>query len=62
MENKGAGFLGIVATINGYHHFRVKPYIGIDLLLTAQREPLNSFDNNAIKIVVPPLSEIKMAL
>ena len=62
MRNKDteSEYLSILVTINGYHHFRVKPHIGIDLLLTAQREPLDAFDGNPIKFVMPPLSEVKL--
>ena len=42
-------YLGLYATINGCHHFRIKP--SEEILLKCYREPENKYDKNAIRIV-----------
>jgi len=44
-------YLGLYATINGYHHFKVKPRE--DHAMKCVREPGNAFDKNAIQVVIP---------
>ena len=49
-------FVSILATINGYHNFRVRPYIGMEL--NCKREPGNPYDRKAVKINVPSANNI----
>lgn len=51
-------FLGILATINGYHHHRVKPLMGEEMPLLCQREPSNPYDRNCFKVNVPSVDDL----
>jgi len=53
-------FFMVNATINGYHHFQIRPLIGFDMLMRCVLEPQNRYDENSIKLVVPPLHELKL--
>ena len=44
-------YLGLYATINGYHHFKVKPEP--KNVMHCIRVPDNKYDGNAIKVVLP---------
>ena len=41
------------STANGYHHFRIRPLIGIDMPMHLEEEPDNMYDENAILIRIP---------
>eukprot|EP00111_Clytia_hemisphaerica_P000899 TCONS_00002633-protein len=41
-------FLGFYSTVNGYHHFHVRPY---SCRMTCMREPENNYDPKVIKIL-----------
>ena len=45
-----------VWSIKGYHIFRVRPHPNIELQLMP--DPTNPYDNNAMKVMVPILTEI----
>ena len=47
-EKFGFNFFSIFATINGYHHYKVRPLIGFEMILQCIREPENRHDNNRI--------------
>ena len=49
--NRGNCYLAVYSTINGYHHFKIKPTLGISM--TCEREPENPHDNKAIKVILP---------
>ena len=48
--------VNIEGAIKGYHHFRIRPHPDIGLLV--QPENGNRFDSFAIKVMMPPLTEI----
>jgi len=55
---KGTQTLAVHCSINGFHHFRFRPPVGLDITpLKCVREPENEYDFNAIKVVVPELAE-----
>ena len=58
----GSIFLAIWATVNGYHHFQIRPLIGFEMILTCSREPLNIHDSNAIKMTVPVMRQLRDVL
>ena len=47
-EKFGFDFFSICATINGYHHYKVRPLIGFEMILQCIREPENRHNNNRI--------------
>ena len=53
-------YLIILGTINGYHYFQIRPLMGIEFPLTCVREPENSFDNNAFKVMAPRVREVSL--
>ena len=40
-------------TINGYHHFRVRPLSGPEMPMYLQEEDDNPYDKNAIQVRIP---------
>ena len=58
-EKFGSDFFSICATINGYHHYKVRPLIGFEMILQCIREPENRYDGNAIQVRVPVLRELR---
>ena len=55
---KRPAYLGLYATINGYHIYRVRPEVEKPLSLV--REPENEYDFNAIKVMDISTSPITM--
>jgi len=57
-ESESGNIVSVCATINGYHNFRTRPLVGLDMVLKCVREPENAFDYHAIKVVIPTLREL----
>ena len=47
--------------VSGYHHFHNRPLVGAEMLLSLIREPNNRYDRHAVKVVAPPIDQIRPA-
>ena len=48
----------IIGRICDYHHFRIRPLASSSMLMELEREPTNTYDRHAVKVITPSIENI----